>query len=254
MRQVLRHIPANLIARRGKGFKLSGEAEQIRTFVSKLNKLIQKYLTSPKPPKEKIYDKPLDRLTIEMILGRTKDEYKKAAFRELELARQTLLPLKVPVHYSQASAQLLQRRLLDYQMAFESIKTAEKWLGLMIGIEELLRKNYYELGRLGQELEIVLERNGDGVPSQVLEIANKAYKIWEEMNERACFNPYYGRVQASEFSGLKYVKKHAQEGRGETVLRMIKRAVAKLEAAAIGEKPTLDELEKQKKEVSDGPF
>ena len=248
IRRALRHIPAALIGQERKGFRLSGDANQLEAFVIGLNKLMQRYLLTPKPSsalKEKA-SKVLSQSS--SALENSKDLCKRLALAEIDLARKAKSALEVPGRLAQATTNLLVRRLLDYELAFRSIENAEKWFSLMVQIENLFQKSYNRLGHLGQEIEMALKRNGSSLTPHFLEIAKEVCGIYTEMNRKVYFNPYYQRIQAPEFQRLRNVLNHAKAGKPDTVLRTIKGAVSKLEAVAIGEKPTLVELQKAKEE------
>jgi hypothetical protein len=95
-------------------------------------------------------------------------------------------------------------------------------------------------------LEELLRENSALGPAQLLPIANEAYGIWIHLQKEIHFNPYYQRLQEDDFQRLQNVVKRAEDGRGKTVLNLIKNAAAKLEAIAIGEKVTRAELKRKK--------
>jgi len=248
VRQRGRHIPAKKIARVRRGFVLAGDTQILGNYAIRLSSLLQEFLKGVKPSPQ-LTEKASDELVrLFQLLEGSRTSLKRRALKEIQLTKEGKLKFWVAVaKVSVALSDLLNQRVQDYEIAMKSIKLAGKWLRLQTEIERRFRDCYNRLGQLGEELQRLLSSGEVIQPKDLLRIANEAYGIWKHLTEKVPnFNPYYRRLQEPEFQRLSRVKAHAQQGRAETVLNDIKEATAKLEAVAIGEKPTRAELRKEK--------
>lgn len=244
-RQRIRHIPASLIARERKKFVLAGNARLIGGFATKLNNLVNEFLKTEKPSLELIERASTEFTQTYWLLERSRTSLKRRALEDIQLALQGKF-WEIAARGAQVSADLLNQRVRDYEMAFKSIELGGKWLGLILDIERRFRNCYNRLGQLGMRLEKLLRESPTIGPTQLLPIANEAYGIWTYLQKEVHFNPYYQRLQEDDFRHLQNVVKHAEDRKGQTVLNLIKNATGKLEAVAIGGKVTRAELRKEK--------
>jgi len=215
MRQTLRHIPATLVARQVKIGKeevfLAGDTYVIDDCITKLNELIADFSRARKIS-SRLTENVIKRLT---RIGQTLEENRGIYIKE----------------------------------ALVSIKNAEKWLKLMEVYERKISQCYLRLGKLAMNLEELL-RSGKLTLEKLVVIANEAYGIRNYLIAEILFNPYYERIQTPEFQSLRRIKEHAKKGREKTVFNSIKKAMAKLEAIAIGEKPSREELKEKRAVIS----
>jgi len=250
IRQRCRHVPGRKIGRIQPKFELLGDAKLLEYYVYRLTALVQKFLQTKMPDEESSQE--LGQLALG--LERAKSELKRHALFEIQRAQEQQKLWKLPVHASQAATDLLQERAKDFEIAVSTLKLAEKWLRLMRGIERKFRNCYQRLGKLGQKLQKEILKGGEVSPNLLLPIAGEAYGIWKYLREQIPnFEPYYSRLQEPEFQRLGRVLEHAKQERAKTVYNDLEGAVAKLEAIAIGEKPTRAEISRQKERFSIGP-
>jgi len=249
IRQRGRHIPASKIFRQRRRFVLAGHAQLLSQYASQLGSLVQNFLqqTRPNPQVIEQGSRELSEISSEFETRRT--ALVRHAREEIQLALQGEF-WELPAHASQAMADLLGERVRDYEIAMSSIELALRWRSLMADIERRFRDCYSDLGQLGQELQALM-RSGQAVPPlDLLRIANDAHGIWVRLQEQVPnFNPYYERLQESEWQRLSRVREHAEAGREGTVYNFIEGAAAKLEAVAIGERPTRAELSRERESL-----
>jgi len=242
IRQRARHIPARKIARRGRRFVLAGDAQTLVAYARRLSGVIQDTMLDQRPAPQAMEQTSLELAQISLEFERSKTALKTRAREEIALAIQGRF-WEVPAMAGQAMADLLQERVRDYEIAIKSVELAEKWRNLMADIERRFRNCYRRLGQLGQRLQETQISGAVIEPRELLAIAQEAHGIWTHLQEPTFnFGPYYHRLREPDFQRLSRVLEHAQEGRARTVLNDIELAVAKLEAVAIGEKPTRVEL------------
>jgi len=246
VRQRGRHIPARKIARQRKKFILPGDTQLLASYAGRLSRLLQEFLENRKPGPQLMEKSSLEFAQISQLLKGSRTSLKRRALEEIQLAGQGRF-WEIPARTGQAAADLLNQRIVDYEIALKSTELAEKWYGLMADIEKRFRNCYNRLGKLGENLQSLLIKGRALQPNDLLPIANEAYGIWKHLTERVPnFNPYYQRLQEPEFQRLSRIITHAQQGRAETMFNDIEEATAKLEAIAIGEKVTRAELRKEK--------
>lgn len=246
IRQRARHVPARKIARKGRTFALAGDAQTLAVYARRLSGVIQDTMGDQRPTPQVMEQASLELAQIALELEQSKTALKTRARQEIALALQGRF-WEVPAMAGQAMADLLKERVRDYEIAIKSVELAEKWRNLMADIERRFRNCYRRLGQLGQRLQ-EMQLSGVAIePSVLLAIAKEAHGIWIYLQEPTFnFGPYYHRLQEPEFHRLSRVLDHAKEGRASTVFNDIELAAAKLEAVAIGEKPTRVELLREK--------
>ena len=249
IRQRCRHILARTIGRTQQQFELLGDAQLLENYVSRLTSLVQRILQTRMPNGESSQE--IRQLALR--LEGTKSKLKRHALSEIQRAQEQQKPWKLPVHASQAATDLLQERAKDFEIAISSLELAEKWFRLMTDIERRFRNCYQRLGQLGQKLQEEMLKGEEVSPNLLLPIAREACGIWKYLLEKIPnFEPYYSRLQEPEFQRLGRVLEHAKQGKAKTVYNDIEEAIAKLEAIAIGEKPTQAEISRQKERFSTG--
>ena len=246
IRQRGRHIPDSEIFRRRRRFVLAGHAQLLSQYASQLNRLIQSFLEAPRPSAQ-VMEQGADELSqIYLDFERRRTVLMGHAKREIQSALQGEY-WEVQSHTAQAVAHILAARVRDYEMAIRTLDLAFKLRILMADIERRFRNAYNRLGQLGQELQGLMSPGQAVPPMDLLRIANEASGIWRHLEEQVPkFNPYYERLQEPEFQRLSRVLSHAEAGRDSTVFNFIEGAAAKLEAVAIGERPTRAELTKER--------
>lgn len=252
-RQRCRHILARTIGRTQRQFELLGDAQLLENYVSRLTALVQRILQTRTP--NDVFNESFQEIgQLALQLEGAKSKLKRHAFSEIQRAQEQQKPWKVPVHASQAATDLLQERAKDFEIAISSLELAEKWFRLMTDIERRFRNCYRRLGQLGQKLQEEILKGEEVSPDLLLLIAGEAYGIWKYLLEQIPnFEPYYSRLQEPEFQRLKRVLEHAEKRRARTVYNDIEVAASKLEAIAIGEKPTQAEISRQKERFSMRP-
>ena len=251
IRQRCRHILARKISRTQQQFELLGDAQLLENYVSRLTALVQITLQIKIPNKESSQE--IGQLALQ--LEKTKSKLKCHALSEIQCAQEQQKPWKLPVHVSQAATDLLQERAKDFEITIGSLELAEKWFRLMTDIERRFRNCYQRLGKLGQKLQEEMLKGEEVSSNLLLPIAREAHGIWKYLLEQIPnFDPYYSRLQEPEFQRLGRVLEHVKQGRAKIVYNDIEGAIAKLEAIAIGEKPTRAEISRQKERFSMGPF
>jgi len=237
VRQRIRHIPASLIGRERKKFVLAGNAQLLTDYARRLNNLIDQFLAKKRVSPELMEKASVELSRIYELLEGSRTSLKRKALEDIELASQGRF-WERPGKIIQVSADLLNQRALDYEMAFKSIALGEKWLRLMLDSERRFRNCYNRLGELAMKLQDLLSEKEIIELTDLRPIAKEVHGILNHLNREVHFNPYYQRLQTPEFQRLSYVQMHAEAGRGKTVLNSIKLAAAKLEAVAIGERVT----------------
>ena len=247
VRQRQRHILASEIGRTRRSFVLGGNAQQLASYASQLNLLVQRFLQD-QGSDQILTDTSKDLARLTLRLERSRSELKKSALDEIVLAQQQGRMWEVAARTSQAAAFFLQERARAYETAVKSLELAEVWLRLLQDIERRFRNCYRRLGQLGQRLQNLIEQGqGQVSPDQLLAIAREAHGIWLHLMERVPnFDPYYSRLQEPEFQRLSRVLEHAQAGRASTVYNDIEQATSKLEAIAMKERPTIAELAEER--------
>ena len=242
VRQRVRHIPAELIARKGAESVIPGDAQIMGDYARRLNRLVDEFLgfQGYSPSLLKKASGVLKQTSA--ILKNKRTGLKKKALADIRSVFE-LHPdyFEMPGAISTVMTDLLGQRAINYKMAARSIILGEKWLGLMNEIEIIFRNAYERLCELAAELG---KPNVEAV--RLLDIAREARGIWIHLNQTVHFDPYYKRIREDDFQGLGNVVRHAEAGKGNTVFNLIKRAAAKLEAVAIGEKVSLDEVQKRR--------
>lgn len=249
VRQRIRHIPASLIGRERKRFVLAGNAQLLADYVTRLNNLMNQFLTAPRVSPELMEKASAEFARIYESLERSRTSLKRKALGDIRETSQAGFR-EMPARAAQINVDLLNQRLLDYEMASKSIVLGEKWLRLMLDSERRFRRCYNRLGELAMKLQVLLSEKESIEPADLWPIAKEAYGIWNHLNREIRFNPYYQRLQAPEFQRLSRVQIHAEAGRGKTVLNSIKLAATKLEAVAMGEKITRAEAQKEREALS----
>jgi len=253
IRQRGRHVPARKIGRIRKKFTLTGDAQLLADYARRLSHLLEDFLKNFKPSPQLMEKASVEFAQIPLFLERSRTSLKKGALAEIKLALQGRF-WEIPARTSEAITNLLNQRVKDYEIAMKSIELAEKWRDLMAEIERRFRNCYNRLGQLGEKLQGLLATGEAIQPKDLLPIANEAYGIWKHLTEKVPnFNPYYQRLQEPEFQRLSRIVLHAEKGKAETVFNDLMEAAAKLEAIAIGEKPTRVEIRRQKERFSMGP-
>ena len=228
-----------------------GDAKLLEIYVSQLASFVQKNLQIRRP--SNVLNEELGQLASQ--LENAKSELKRHALREIKQAREQQKRWESPVHASQAATDLLQERAKDFEIAISSLKLAGKWFRLMTDSEQRFRNCYQRLGKLGETLQEKIIK-GDKISSDaLLSIGREAYGIWKYLSKKIPnFEPYYSRLQKPAFQRLGKALEHAEQRKTKTVYNDIEGAVAKLEAIAIGEKPTRAEISRQKERFSTGPL
>ncbi|MDP1538760.1 MAG: hypothetical protein Q8M00_01895 [bacterium] len=250
IRQRCRHILARKISRTQQQFELLGDAQLLENYVSRLTSLVQKILQIRRS--SDVFKGELGQIALQ--LKGAESELKRHALFEIQRAQEQQKPWKLPVHASQAATDLLQERAKDFEIAISSLELAEKWFRLMTDIERRFYNCYQRLGQLGQRLQEEMLKGEKVSPNVLLPIAQEAYGIRKYLLEQIPnFDPYYSRLQEPEFQRLGRVLEHFKQRRAKTVYNDIEGAIAKLEAIAIGEKPTRAEISRQKERFSIGP-
>jgi len=249
IRQRGRHIPASKIFRQRRRFTLAGHAQLLSQYASQLTTLIQNFLQAPRPSTQ-VREQGADRLSqIYQDFENRKTALVRQARQEIRLALQGEY-WEVQAHTAQVVALILADRVRDYEMAMRSLDVALRWRILMVNIERRFRNCYSRLGQLGQELQGMMQSGQVVPPMDLLRIASEAHGIWAHLQEQVPkFNPYYERLQEEEFQRLSRVREHAEAGRDSTVYNFIEGATAKLEAVAIGERPTRAELSRERESL-----
>lgn len=245
VRQRIRHIPANLIGRERKRFVLAGNAQLLAEYATRLNNLMNQFLTALRVSPELMEKASVEFARIYESLEKSRTSLKRKALGDIQEASQAGFR-EMPARTAQINVNLLNQRLLDYEMAFKSIALGEKWLRLMLDSKRRFRHCYNRLGELAMKLQDLLSEKEIIELTDLRPIAKEAYGIWNHLNREVHFNPYYQRLQTPEFQRLSRVLIRAEAGRGKTVLNSIKLAAAKLEAIAIGEKVTRAEAQKER--------
>jgi len=250
IRQRCRHILGRKIGRFQPKFELLGDAKLLEYYVSRLTALVQRILQIKMSNEENSQE--IEQLALQ--LERAKSKLKRHALSEIQRAQEQQRPWQLPVHLTKAATDLLLERAKDFEIAISSLKLAEKWFRLMRDIERRFRNCYQRLGQLGQKLQEEMLKGKEVSPDLLLPIAREVYGIWKHLSEKIPnFDPYYSRLQEPEFQRLGRVLEHAKQERAKTVYNDIEGAMAKLEAIAIGEKPTRAEISRQKERFSMGP-
>jgi len=246
IRQLGRHIPARKITRPRKKFVLAGDARLLGNYAARLNKLLQDFLEARKPTPQLTEESSQELGQISQLLEKSRTSFKRKALGEIKLAKEGKF-WETQARTGQAIADLLSQRAEDYEIATNSIRAAEKLRDLMAKIERRFRNCYYRLGQRGEELQKLIV-SGQTLGSKDLQpIAREGHGVWRHLTENIPnFNPYYLRLQADEFQRLSRILLHAEESKAETVFNDLEEATAKLEAVAIGEKPTRAEFRKEK--------
>jgi len=241
VRQRCRHILTSVL----------GDAQLLENYVSRLTALVQKILQM-RVPDNVFAESFQDLRQLALLLEKAESKLKRHALSEIQRAREQQKPWELPVQTSQATTDLLRERAKDFEIAISSLQLAEKWFRLMTDIEQRFRSCHKRLGQLRKKLQEEILKGEEVSPSVLLPIAHEAYGIWKYLfKEIPNFEPYYSRLQEPKFQRLGRVLKHAR--RAKTVYNDIDGAIAKLEAIAIGEKPTRAEISRQKERFSIGP-
>lgn len=249
IRQLGRHIPSKKVARTREKFTLLGDAPILAQYASRLTKLLEESLENQKPSSQLMKKTSQEMDPFSRLLERSKSSFKRKISQELKLAQEGKF-WQIQTKTSQAISLLLEQRAEDYEIAVKSIESAKKLRELMTKIDRRCQGGYNRLGHLGEELQNRLINNP---PSQkeLVFIAKgaDAVRIYLKKNIPN-FEPYYSRIQAPEFQGLSRAVEYAEAGKGDMVLNDILKATAKLEAVALGERPTQSELKQMKEELS----
>jgi hypothetical protein len=240
VRQRVRHIPSDLIAREVSEFVVPGDAQIIADFARRLNRLVDEFLRTPKYNSELVNRASRELRQTYAILEKARTALKRKAMADIDSANGSSF-FEIPFVTSATVTDLLAQRALDYEMAAKSLSLGEKWLSLMNEIEIIFRNAYERLGELAEELG--KEEVG---PTRLLDIAREAHGIWLHLNQTVHFDPYYKRLREDDFQRLGNVVRYAEAGKNNTVFNLIKRAAAKLEAVAIGEKVSIGEVQKRR--------
>ncbi len=250
VRQRGRHIPARKIGRARKNFMIAGDAQTLADYASRLSGLLQELLKDVRPGPRTIEKTSTGLNLLFQVLKRSQTSLKRKALEEIQLAKEGKF-LAASVKMGEVISIILNQRLEDYEIAVKSVILAEKWRDLMNTIERRFRDCYYRLGQLGEKTQKLLAKGENIQPKDLLPLAREAHGIYLHLVGKVPnFNPYYERLQTPEFQRLSKIVTHAEEGKAETVLNDIEEALSKLEAVALGERPTQSELQKRRKELS----
>ena len=241
-----RHIPASNVFRQRRRFELAGHAQILSQYASQLNNLIQNSLQAPRPTTREREQMADELSEIYQELERRRTVLIARARQEIGSALQGEY-WEVQARTGQAVAYILADRARDYEMALKSLALALKWRLLKADIERRFRNCYNRLGELGKELQDMLGPGRTIPPLDLLRIASEAHGIWLHLRDNVPnINPYSERLQHADFQSLSRVVPHAQDAMDRTVLNDVVLACEKLEAVAMGDRPTRAEISREK--------
>jgi hypothetical protein len=243
VRQRARHVPGRKIGRSRRQFLLPGDATLLASYSQRLGVITQQLL---QPVSSEIL-RDVSRETVEVALAleNSKTQLKQRAREEIGLAQQGTF-WEIASHTSQAAAYLLQERARAYQIALQELRFAEQLLRLATATDRRFRNGYLRLGKLAEELGTIMQTNPQNT-QRMLAIAGEGLGVYRHFSEYVPrFNPYYERLEVSQFQRLSRIAEHAKAGRLQTVYNDLMEAASRLEALAIRERPTQTEVQQRR--------
>ena len=255
IRQRGRHIIQRLTERRMAINKetevvIPGEAQQMKSFAAILNNLTQRFL-------------------IERITPQLKENFSQGVFpiyQELEGAKDRFKPkaaqflkqaiegrkIEIPAKLAEAVAKILNRWVEILDIIENCLKQAENWLLLCKTTEMKIGWAYQRLARLTEELSEISTAGRSPELGKLKITASEMGGILIYLSQEVHFNPYYQRVKDPAVQNLARAKEYAAKGDTKGVTNIGNRALAKLEAIVLGEKPLITELRRRKRVLDKG--
>ena len=250
-RQRGRHIIDNLTERivvvdREVEVVIPGEAKRMEDLALKLNRFTNRFLVEKITPQlregfaREIYP-------IYQELEDARDEFKPKAAQLLKQAVEGRR-IETAARLAEAAAKILNRWVEILDIVENCLKQAEDWLLLCKTIEMKVGWVYQRLAKLASELSSEKRK----------EIAAELGGIAIYLTGEVLFDPYCQRVRDPAIQNLakakKYAedKKYAEERKDKAIRNLISRALSKLGAIVLKEKPTLAEIRRRRRVLPKG--
>ena len=251
IRQRGRHIVDNLTERivivdKQVEVIIPGEAKRMKDLALRLNNFTNLFLVEKitAQSREGFFQ---EILSIRQELEGTRGEFKSKAAQLLKQATEGRR-IETAAKLAEATAKILNRWVEILDIVENCLKQAESWLLLCKTIEMKVGWAYQRLARLASEFSSEKRK----------EIANELGGIAIYLTREVLFGPYCQRVRDSAVQNLakakKYTedKKYAEERKDKAIRNLISRALSKLGAIVLQEKPTLAEIQRRRKALPKG--
>ena len=244
-RQRGRHIIDNLTERivvvdREVEVVIPGEAKRMEDLALKLNRFTNRFLVEKITPQlregfaREIYP-------IYQELEDARDEFKPKAAQLLKQAVEGRR-IETAARLAEAAAKILNRWVEILDIVENCLKQAEDWLLLCKTIEMKVGWVYQRLAKLASKLS----------PEKRKEIADELGGIAIYLTGEVLFDPYCQRVRDSAIQNLAKAKEYAVTGKDKAIRNLISRALSKLGAIVLKEKPTLAEIRRRRRVLPKG--
>lgn len=244
IRQQGRHIIDNLTERiiidREVELVVAGEAKRMEDLAVQLNDFTNRFLMEKMTPQlrkdfaQKIY-------SIYQGLEGARDEFKPEAARLLKQAVEGK-GIETAARLAEAAAKILNRWVEILNIVVNCLNQAEDWLSLCKTTEMKIGFAYKRLAKLAVEFS----------PEKRREIAEELGGIAIYLKREVLFDPYCQRVRDPAIQNLVKAKKYALAGDDKAIRNLINRALSKLGAIILKEKPTLAEIRRRKRVLPKG--
>ena len=245
IRQLERHIIDNLTERivvvdREVEVVIPGEAKRMEDLALKLNRFTNRFLVEKITPQlregfaREIYP-------IYQELEDARDEFKPKAAQLLKQAVEGRR-IETAARLAEAAAKILNRWVEILDIVENCLKQAEDWLLLCKTIEMKVGWVYQRLAKLASELSSEKRK----------EIAAELGGIAIYLTGEVLFDPYCQRVRDSAIQNLAKAKEYAVTGKDKAIRNLISRALSKLGAIVLKEKPTLAEIRRRRRVLPKG--
>jgi len=229
---------------------IPGEAQRMKNFALTLNDLTQRFLV------EKITLQLRENLSqgvfpIYQELEGTKDEFKVKAAQLLKQAIEGK-KTEIPVKLAEAVAKVLNRWAEVLGIVESCLRQAESWLLLCQAIEIKISWAYRRLAELNKDLsEISFSRKPSSL-AKLKAIGDELGGILIYLNQEVLFDPYLQRIKDPAVQNLVKAKQYAEIKKVKPMRNLTERALAKLQAIVLREKPTITEIKRKRQALLKG--
>ena len=245
IRQRGRHIVDNLTERmvivdREVEVVIPGEAKRMKDLALKLNSFTNRFLVERITPQLR-EDFSREIYPIYQELEDARDEFKPKAAQLLKQAAEGR-KVEIAARLAEAAAKILNRWVEILDIVENCLKQAKNWLLLCKTIEMKVGWAYQRLAILASEVSGEKRK----------EIADELGGIAIYLTREVLFGPYCQRVRDPAVQNLAKAKKYTEEGKDKAIRNLISRALSKLGAIVLKEKPTLAEIQRRRKVLLKG--
>lgn len=229
---------------------IPGEAQRMREIALILNNFTQRFL-------------------VEKILPQLRENFAQGIFpiyQELEgtrsrfntkiaeLLKQAVEGRKIETaaKLAEAAAKVLKRWVEILDIAENCLKQAENWLLLCREIEIKVGWAHKRLAKLTGELSEIPSSGKTFSLAKLKEIVGELGGILIYLNQEVLFEPYYQRVKDPAVKNLAKAKDNLEKGDKKAIRNLARRALSKLGAIVLKEKPTITEIRRRRRALPKG--